>query len=107
MKGQSKIDISEQKPSKFTELSDGYEMINNNSTMKIVLHSVTVMDNAMESSFYSTRIWIKEDNGWIEVKGTKNYPTKDGFIEDMSKAEDFTEAMRDYYKFNNQNNNEV
>ena len=96
MQGQQRINISENKPSKFIELSDGYEMISNDATIKIVLSKITVMDGSMESGFYSTKLWIKEDDGWIKVSDTSNYPTKEKFIEKMYESEDFTQAMRDY-----------
>ena len=96
MRGQSKIDISEQKPLKFTALTDGYEMVSNDATVKILLRRITVMDGFMESGFYSTKLWIKEDNGWIEANNTKNYTTKEEFITDMEGSEDFTQALRDY-----------
>ncbi len=102
MQGQQKINIIEQRVPKFTERSGCYEVISNDSSIKIVLRHISVMDGSMESGFYSTRMWIKEDNAWIEVNNTKNYNTKEEFIKDISASEDFTQAIRDYeeYKFN-------
>ena len=96
MQSQQRVNITEQKPSKFIELADGYEVLSNDSTIKIVLHKVTVMDGAMDSTFYSTRMWIDEGNGWLSVGNTQNYRTKEEFIGKIRESEDFTQAARDY-----------
>ena len=96
MQGQQRVNISEQKPSKFIVLTDGYEVLSNDATIKIILRPVTIMDGSMESGFYSTQMWIKEGDGWLSVSNTKNYGSKEEFIKDIIGSEDFTQAMRDY-----------
>lgn len=98
MQGQRKISISEQKPSKLMVYNDGYEAVSNDGSMKIQLRHTVVMDGSIESGFYYTVIWIKEDNGWIKTNGSKSYKTKEEFISDIRNAEEFTEAVKDYEK---------
>ena len=102
MQGQQMINIEEHRVPKFTEHPNGFEVVSNDGSIKIVLQHTTVMNGSMESDFYSTKTWIKEESGWIEVNGTQNYSTKEAFIEVIRDNEDFTQAMRDYeeYKFN-------
>lgn len=96
MQGQQRINISEQKPAKFIELADGYEVLSNDSTIKIILRPVTIMDGSMESGFYATTMSIKEGDGWIAVNNTKNYGSKEEFIKDIIGSEDFTQAVMEY-----------
>ena len=106
MLGQHRTLLQEQKVSKFIELSDGYKMESNDGTIRILLRHITVMDGAIESGFYSTKTWIKESEGWIEVNNIQNYRNKEDFIKAISESEDFTEAIKEY-RFNNKNNNEL
>lgn len=94
------------KPSKFVERANGYEVINNDGTVKIALCHTTVMDGSMESGFYYTVMWVLEDGGWTKVSNTQSYRSKEEFINAISDSEDFTQALSEY-KFNNQNNNEL
>lgn len=96
MQGQTKVQINEIPPRKLTKLSDGYEVVNNDGTIKIVLRHVTVMDGSMESGFYSSILWVKEDNGWVKGDASKNYKTKEEFIKAISESEEFTQACREF-----------
>lgn len=94
------------KPSKFVERPDGYELTSNDGEVKVALQKTTVMDNSMESDFYHTVMWIREEGGWTRVDNTQSYRSKEEFINAISDSEDFTQALSEY-KFNNQNNNEL
>ena len=100
MQGQQKTNITEQKVPKFSILSDSYEVISNDATIKIVLRPVSVMEGSMERDFFSTKMWIKEGDGWVLVNNTKNYNSKEEFIKDISSSEHFTQAIRDYEEQN-------
>lgn len=104
MKGQQKRNIIEMIPPKFAENENGYEVVSNDSTVRLLLRHVTVMNGGMESEFYSTVMYVKEDGVWVHVNNTQNYRTKEEFINAISAAEEFTEAVAE---FNNQNNNEL
>lgn len=94
------------KPSKLIELPDGYDVTSNDGTIKMMLHRCVARQEAMESDFYSTTMWIKEGNGWTKVRNSQSYRTKEDFIDALSKVEEFSQAISEY-KFNNQNNNEL
>lgn len=85
-----------EKPSKFIKRPDGYEVTNNDGTVKVVLRRTLVMDGGMESSFYHTVMWVDEGNGWIKVSNMQSYRTKEEFIKAISEAEDFTQAIEEY-----------
>ena len=97
MIGQQKVNISEEKPAKYIPHTNGCEVISNDEQMKIELRHITVMDGSMESDFYHTTMWIKEDGGWLMVNNTNSYKTQEEFISAISQVEEFTQAMRDYY----------
>lgn len=94
------------KPSKFVERPDGYEVTNNDGTVKVALCHTTVMDGSMESGFYYTEMWVLEDGGWIKVSNTQSYRSKEEFLKAIEESGDFSEATSEY-RFNNQNNNEL
>ena len=84
------------KPSKIVIHPDGYEVINNDGTIKVALQRTTVMNDSMESSFYHTIMWVKEDKGWTLVNNTESYKTKEEFIKAIEEAEEFSQAYREY-----------
>lgn len=104
MKGQQKVYGIELIPPKFVENEHGYELVSNDGTMRLFLRRIIMMEGSMERDFYSTVMWIKEEGVWVQVSNTQNYRTKEEFINAISQAEDFTEAIAE---FNNQNNNEL
>ena len=81
------------KPMKGVETPDGYEVTSNDGTIRIELRHATVMDGAMESTFYHTVMWIKEGTGWLKVNETQNYRSKDDFLDAISNVEEFSEAV--------------
>jgi hypothetical protein len=93
MKGQERVNITEERPSKFVEGTDGYEVTSNDETIRIQLRHATVMDGGMESDFYHTEMWVKEDNGWIRANNVQNYKTKKEFIDAIRDVEEFTQAI--------------
>lgn len=87
-----------EKPSKFIEHSDGYEMISNDGEVKVCLLHSTLMEGSIDSDFYYTVTWILEDVGWVRANNTSNYKTKEEFIEAISNSEDFTQAVSELRK---------
>ena len=84
-----------QKPSKFVERPNGFEVTSNDGTMKIELRQYSILDGSMESSGFYTTMWIREGEGWIKVSNTQPYHTKEDFIKAISEVEEFTEAIKE------------
>ena len=100
MMGQTKTQISEQKPMKYIEHGGGCEVISNDGTLKIELHHATKMEGAMENEFYYTEVYFLEDGGWQRAINSDTYRTKEDFIKAIDGTEEFTQAIKDFEQTN-------
>ncbi len=86
---------TEGKRPKFIRQENGCEMISNAGDVKIVLARIVSFSTEIEQEFYSTKVYIREDTGWLLTNNTHNYPSEDAFYDAIRDSEDFSEAVRE------------
>lgn len=90
----------EEKPAKCVLLGNRCEVVSNDGQMKIILLKRKVFGQSVEE-YYVTDYYIREDDGWIITNTENSYKGVDDFIATLAETEEFSQAVQEYYTFNN------
>lgn len=77
---------------------DGYELFNNERTMKFCARRQQIRDNETgeQKSCFAVFCFIKEDDGWVQGDNYHQTETITSFVKDLNISPYFTNAVKEY-----------
>lgn len=77
---------------------DGYELFNNERTMKFCARRQQIWDNKTgEQKFcFAVFCFVKEDDGWVQGDNYHQTETITSFVKDLNISPCFTNAVKEY-----------
>ena len=77
---------------------DGYELFNNERTMKFCARRQQIWDNETgeQKSCFAVFCFIKEDDGWVQGDNYHQTETITSFVKDLNISPYFTKAVKEY-----------
>lgn len=79
---------------------DGYELFNNERTMKFCARRQQIRDNETgeQKSCFAVFCFVKEDDGWVQGDNYHQTETITSFVKDLNISPYFTKAVEEYRK---------
>lgn len=77
---------------------DGYELFNNERTMKFCARRQQIWDNETgeQKSCFAVFCFVKEDDGWVQGDNYHQTETITSFVKDLNISPYFTNAVKEY-----------
>lgn len=77
---------------------DGYELFNNERTMKFCARRQQIRNNETgeQKSCFAVFCFVKEDDGWIQGDNFHQTETITSFVKDLNISPYFTNAVKEY-----------
>lgn len=77
---------------------DGYELFNNDRTMKFCARRQQIRDNetSEQKSCFAVFCFVKEDDGWVQGDNYHQTETITSFVKDLNVSPYFTKAVKEY-----------
>lgn len=77
---------------------DGYELFNNERTMKFCVRRQQIWDNetGKQKSCFAVFCFVKEDDGWVQGDNYHQTETITSFVKDLNISPYFTNAVKEY-----------
>lgn len=77
---------------------DGYELFNNERTMKFCARRQQILDNETgeQKSCFAVFCFVKEDDGWVQGDNYHQTETITSFVKDLNISPSFTNAVKEY-----------
>ena len=77
---------------------DGYELFNNERTMKFCARRQQILDNETgeQKSCFAVFCFVKEDDGWVQGDNYHQTATITSFVKDLNISPYFTKAIKEY-----------
>lgn len=77
---------------------DGYELFNNERTMKFCARRQQILDNETgeQKSCFAVFCFVKEDDGWVQGDNYHQTETITSFVKDLNISPYFTNAVKEY-----------
>lgn len=77
---------------------DGYELFNNERTMKFCARRQQILDNETgeQKSCFAVFCFVKEDDGWVQGDNYHQTETITSFVKDLNISPYFTKAIKEY-----------
>ena len=77
---------------------DGYELFNNERTMKFCARRQQIWDNETgeQKSCFAVFCFVKEDDGWVKGDNYHQTETITSFVKDLNISPYFTKAVNEY-----------
>nr|DAH11130.1 MAG TPA: hypothetical protein [Caudoviricetes sp.] len=79
---------------------DGYELFNNERTMKFCARRQQIRNNETgeQKSCFAVFCFVKEDDGWVQGDNYHQTETITSFVKDLNISPYFTKAVEEYRK---------
>lgn len=79
---------------------DGYELFNNERTMKFCARRQQIRNNETgeQKSCFAVFCFVKEDDGWVQGDNYHQTETITSFVKDLNISPYFTKAIEEYRK---------
>lgn len=79
---------------------DGYELFNNERTMKFCARRQQIRNNETgeQKSCFAVFCFVKEDDGWVQGDNFHQTETITSFVKDLNISPYFTKAVEEYRK---------
>lgn len=79
---------------------DGYELFNNERTMKFCARRQQIRNNETgeQKSCFAVFCFVKEDDGWVQGNNYHQTETITSFVKDLNISPYFTKAVEEYRK---------
>lgn len=79
---------------------DGYELFNNERTMKFCARRQQICNNETgeQKSCFAVFCFVKEDDGWVQGDNYHQTETITSFVKDLNISPYFTKAVEEYRK---------
>lgn len=77
---------------------DGYELFNNERTMKFCARRQQIWDNETgeQKSCFAVSCFVKEDDGWVQGDNYHQTETITSFVKDLNISPYFANAVKEY-----------
>ena len=95
---QEKVNIQEQRVPKFISTLNGFEILSNDGSVKIILSRSRIFSGQMENEHLSVTYYVKEGEGYEKSNTQDSYPSIDDYMRRLANNEEYTEACMDYEK---------
>ena len=80
----------------FIRQKNGCEVLTDDRTQKIILSRSIAYVEDIEQTLYSTRYYIKEGTGWVQVNNGQFYSSEEAFFSALRHSDAFTRAVREW-----------